>query len=77
MSILHGLAAPALAAASPLSLAQTTCKVEPSRVATDNVRMLGEVQRVAITLFVVQFLDRQSNASPPAAFAAAPRPRPR
>lgn len=43
MSILHGLAALALAAASPLS------------------RMLGEVQRVAITQFVVKFLDRQSN----------------
>ena len=61
MSILRALAALSLAAASSLALAQTAYKVEPAQVATDNARMLGEVKRVAITQFVVQFLDRQSN----------------
>lgn len=60
MSLRWSLAALALATL-PIANAQTAYSVDPAQVATDNPQMLAQVRRVAITQFVVQFIDRQNS----------------
>lgn len=62
MSIRYWLGALTLASL-PLAQAQTTYSVDASHVVADNPNILAQVKRVAITQFVVQFLDRQNNSA--------------
>lgn len=59
MSVRTWVGAVALATLS-LARAEPAYTVEAAQVAADNPKMLAQVKRVAITQFVVQFLDRQS-----------------
>lgn len=62
MSIRYWLGAFTLASLS-LAQAQTPYTVDAEKIAADNPTMLTQVKRVAITQFVVQFLDRQNNSA--------------
>ena len=51
-----------------LAHAQASYAVETTQVVADNPKMLAQVKRVAITQFVVQFLDRQNNQAVSSSF---------